>query len=188
MLRSVVSKVSKPRSLKISMTSTPLPRFVGRVYQPNTSSSRTRFYSSKPEKASETANETVEANPESPEANSPTHPKVEITETVVGTAQHHEFKAETKRLLDIVANSLYSEKEVFVRELVSNASDALEKLRHVQLTDPESLDVEDRESPLEIHLSVDKQKGLFIVQVCFNQFIWSRNKQSPLNNTINRVY
>ena len=45
-----------------------------------------------------------------------------------------EFQAETKKLLNIVANSLYTDKEVFVRELVSNASDALEKRRHAALT------------------------------------------------------
>ena len=45
-----------------------------------------------------------------------------------------EFQAETKRLLSIVANSLYTDKEVFVRELVSNASDALEKRRYAALT------------------------------------------------------
>lgn len=46
-----------------------------------------------------------------------------------------EFQAEIKQLLDIVVHSLYTEKEIFVRELVSNASDALEKLRHLQLTE-----------------------------------------------------
>jgi len=45
-----------------------------------------------------------------------------------------EFQAETKKLLNIVANSLYTDKEVFVRELVSNASDALEKRRYASLT------------------------------------------------------
>ena len=50
-----------------------------------------------------------------------------------GAASTMEFQAETKKLLDIVANSLYTDKEVFVRELVSNASDALEK-RHAALT------------------------------------------------------
>ena len=47
----------------------------------------------------------------------------------------HEFQAETKQVLDIVVNSLYKDKEIFVRELVSNASDALEKLRRLQLTE-----------------------------------------------------
>ena len=46
----------------------------------------------------------------------------------------HEFQAETRMLLDIVAKSLYSEKEVFIRELISNASDAIEKLRLLQLS------------------------------------------------------
>ena len=50
------------------------------------------------------------------------------------TPQKFEFQAEIKQLLDIVVHSLYTEKEIFVRELVSNASDALEKLRHLQLT------------------------------------------------------
>ncbi len=54
-------------------------------------------------------------------------------EKTVGTPEKFEFLAETKQLLNIVAKSLYSEKEVFIRELVSNASDALEKLKYAQL-------------------------------------------------------
>jgi len=48
--------------------------------------------------------------------------------------EEHEFQAETRQLLDIVARSLYSEKEVFIRELISNASDAIEKYRYMQVT------------------------------------------------------
>lgn len=44
------------------------------------------------------------------------------------TREEHSFQAETRELLNIVARSLYSDKEVFVRELVSNSSDALEKV------------------------------------------------------------
>ena len=50
------------------------------------------------------------------------------------TAENHEFKAETRKLLDIVARSLYTDKEVFIRELVSNSSDALEKFRFLSST------------------------------------------------------
>lgn len=50
------------------------------------------------------------------------------------TGVRHEFQAETRQLLDIVTHSIYTDKEVFIRELISNASDALEKLRHVQAT------------------------------------------------------
>ncbi len=51
----------------------------------------------------------------------------------------YEFKAETKKLLDIVINSLYTERDVFVRELISNAADALEKFRHASITETDSL-------------------------------------------------
>ena len=47
------------------------------------------------------------------------------------------FQAEVSRLLDIVAHSLYSEKEIFLRELISNASDACDRLRYAALTQPE---------------------------------------------------
>jgi molecular chaperone HtpG len=53
------------------------------------------------------------------------------------TAERHEFQAEVKQLLDLMVHSLYSDKDVFLRELVSNASDALDKLRFERLTQPE---------------------------------------------------
>ncbi|KAI7876600.1 heat shock protein Hsp90 [Lichtheimia hyalospora FSU 10163] len=84
----------------------------------------------------------------------------EEQEVITGEEQVHEFKTETKRLLDIVANSLYSEKEIFIRELISNAADALEKLRHSQASDPSI----DSGKPLEIRLWVDRDKQQFIIQ------------------------
>jgi TNF receptor-associated protein 1 len=75
--------------------------------------------------------------------------------------QKFEFQAEIKQLLDIVIHSLYTEKEIFVRELVSNASDALEKLRHTQITEKE---IFDDKAELEISLTTDdKAKTLTIL-------------------------
>ncbi len=64
------------------------------------------------------------------------------------------FRAEVSRLLDIVVHSLYSEKEIFLRELISNASDACDKLRYEALTQPE-LTGEDTE--FAIAISIDKK-------------------------------
>lgn len=86
------------------------------------------------------------------------HTIISDTESVQGVASKHEFQAETKKLLDIVARSLYSEKEVFIRELISNGSDALEKLRHKHLSQGSSL------SEMEIHLHTDSEKGTLTIQ------------------------
>ncbi len=50
------------------------------------------------------------------------------------STEKRSFQAEVSRLLDIVAHSLYSEKEIFLRELISNASDACDRLRYAALT------------------------------------------------------
>ncbi|KAJ3344286.1 TNF receptor-associated protein 1, mitochondrial [Gonapodya sp. JEL0774] len=86
------------------------------------------------------------------------------TEKVTGPSSHHAFRAETKRLLDIVAKSLYSDREVFVRELTSNASDALEKRRHLELSSETEIDPDASAEPLEIRISVDRALGTFIIQ------------------------
>ncbi len=77
------------------------------------------------------------------------------------TPQKFEFQAEIKQLLDIVIHSLYTEKEIFVRELVSNASDALEKLRHTQLTEKE---IHDDKLALEINLTTDDKARTLTIQ------------------------
>jgi TNF receptor-associated protein 1 len=69
------------------------------------------------------------------------------------TPQKFEFQAEIKQLLDIVIHSLYTEKEIFVRELVSNASDAIEKLRHLQITEKDN--IADADRALEVNLTTD---------------------------------
>jgi molecular chaperone HtpG len=69
-------------------------------------------------------------------------------------AESHEFQAEVSQLLDLMINSLYSNKEIFLRELISNASDACDKLRFAALKD-DSLYGGDTD--LKIHVDFDKQ-------------------------------
>lgn len=71
------------------------------------------------------------------------------------------FQAEVTQLLDLVINSLYSHKEVFLRELVSNASDALDKLRFRALTEP---DLMKDGAPLEVRISADKAAGTVTIE------------------------
>ncbi len=72
-----------------------------------------------------------------------------------------EFQAETKKLLDIIINSIYTNKEIFLRELISNASDALDKVRF-KLTQGE--DVYQKELPLEIRITTDDKNKMLIVK------------------------
>jgi TNF receptor-associated protein 1 len=85
------------------------------------------------------------------------HSIIRDTEKAVGGTENHEFQAETRLLLDIVARSRkmknYSDKEVFIRELISNASDALEKFRYTIHTAGEhEKDYEDTARGLEFTL------------------------------------
>jgi HSP90 family molecular chaperone len=74
-------------------------------------------------------------------------------------ANHYEFRAEIKKLLDILSKSLYQNKEVFLRELVSNSSDALSKIRFIQLTNKEVEDL-----PLEIEICFDAKEKTVTVK------------------------
>ncbi len=75
--------------------------------------------------------------------------------------ERHEFQAEVKQVLDIVVHSLYTDKEIFVRELISNASDATEKLRHTQITEK---DIFDADLDLEIQVTSDEEAGTITIK------------------------
>ena len=71
-----------------------------------------------------------------------------------------QFKAESKRLLDLMINSIYTHKEIFLRELISNASDACDKLCYLALTD-ESVGLDRKD--FQIHLTTDREHRLLTV-------------------------
>ncbi len=68
----------------------------------------------------------------------------------------NKFEADTGKILDIVINSLYSEREIFVRELISNASDAIDKKKYLSLTDKS---INDTADPFEIKIEVDSKNN-----------------------------
>lgn len=72
----------------------------------------------------------------------------------MSTTEKHHFQAEIQQLLDIVIHSLYTDKEIFIRELISNAADALEKLRFLQTA---GQNLHQAELPLSISITTDDQ-------------------------------
>ena len=70
------------------------------------------------------------------------------------TAEKHVFQAEIQQLLDLVVHSLYTDKDIFLRELISNASDSMEKVRHLEGTEK---DIKDAGDDLQITLEMDKE-------------------------------
>lgn len=76
------------------------------------------------------------------------------------SGEKHEYQAEVSRLMNLIVHSLYSHKEIFLRELVSNASDALDKLRFLSVTDPSLLG---DAGELEIRIKPDPEKGTITI-------------------------
>src|SRR5947209_17864408 len=74
--------------------------------------------------------------------------------------QEFSFQAEIQQLLHLLAHSLYQSKEIAVRELISNASDALDKMRYVALTDESQRD----DAPLEIVVEGRKDAGELVIR------------------------
>ena len=71
--------------------------------------------------------------------------------------QNFEFQAEVGKILNIVANSLYSDKEIFIREYISNASDACDKLRYAQLKEPSLMN---KGEEFKIKVTTDKKENV----------------------------
>ena len=74
---------------------------------------------------------------------------------------NHEFRAETRKVLNILTHSLYSNREIFLRELISNASDALDKLRFLQNRQHEG--IRNPDLPLEIRITSDKVQNCLTI-------------------------
>jgi heat shock protein beta len=72
-----------------------------------------------------------------------------------------EFVAEVGRLLDILINSLYTQKEIFLRELISNSADALDKVRFESIEDPSTLGTE---TELEIRIEFDDKNNVLSIR------------------------
>jgi molecular chaperone HtpG len=72
---------------------------------------------------------------------------------MTAATQTYEFRAEVQQLLNILVHSLYTDREIFLRELISNASDALNRIRFEMLT---NAGVVDPDVELAIHVNVDK--------------------------------
>src|SRR5712691_6485886 len=82
------------------------------------------------------------------------------TSTQADTAETHPFQAEVAELLRLMVHSVYSETDIFLRELISNASDACDKLRYEAIAKPEL--IADR-APLAIRLAPDAAAGTLTV-------------------------
>ena len=80
--------------------------------------------------------------------------------TLVDASEKHQFQTEVNRMMKLIINSLYKNKEIFLRELISNASDALDKIRFLALTDKSVLG--DKEE-LTIRIKIDKDNRMLHV-------------------------
>ena len=101
----------------------------------------------------------------------------------MATNKTYEFQAETWRILELLTHSIYSNKEIFLRELVSNASDAIDKARIKSLTDTNYLWDDNN---FQIKIDVDTSKNILIIE---DNWIWMSEDEVIKNIwTIANVY
>ena len=103
--------------------------------------------------------------------------------------QTKEFKAESKRLLDMMINSIYTHKEIFLREIISNASDAIDKLYFKSLTDTS---VGMKKSDFAINIAIDKENRTLTVSDngigMTKEELEQNGKQSPKQSAGKKKY
>lgn len=78
----------------------------------------------------------------------------------MSSVEKYNFQAEIQQLLDIVINSLYSDREIFIRELISNAADACEKVRFLQAAGHQ---IQEPDKPLSIEITTNEAGGIFTI-------------------------
>ncbi|CAA9991009.1 endoplasmin, putative [Plasmodium knowlesi strain H] len=97
---------------------------------------------------------------EEPKKDADNIPEISDSEKPTSGIEQHQYQTEVTRMMDIIVNSLYTQKEVFLRELISNAADALEKIRFLSLSDENVLG---EEKKLEIRISANKEKNILSI-------------------------
>mmetsp|Transcript_3662 Transcript_3662/g.4836 ORF Transcript_3662/g.4836 Transcript_3662/m.4836 type:complete len:805 (+) Transcript_3662:108-2522(+) len=98
---------------------------------------------------------------EAPPADTVDISDIQVSSALPEDAETYEFEAEVHRMLDIVVNSLYQNKDVFLRELISNASDALDKIRFLAISKPELMA---GKPELEVKIEYDAEKKTLTVR------------------------
>jgi molecular chaperone HtpG len=81
-------------------------------------------------------------------------------EKMTNKVESYQYQAEIKKVLDVVIHSIYTNKDIFIRELISNAADALEKFRHVSLTEENIIE---KDLPLNIKIELNKKAKTFTI-------------------------